>query len=152
MSQLIDCVLLAFGPDDREHVQKIVDAALQLVEPTGAKLHLLHVFPQEEYNELIQQMDVSPSTESFGPDKLAARNDLIRTQTKKLDERDIKHEICGAVGTPDTEIVRMAENLSADRLFIGGRSRSPAGKAMFGDYAQQVLLHSPCPVTYVQRE
>lgn len=152
MSESVDSVLLAFGPKDREHVQRLLDVALQLAEPTGATLYIQHVFPQEEYDDLIDQLDVSPDAESFGPSQLAARHEAIRTPAEQLDEREIDYEIRGAVGAPDTKVVRTARNLEVDRVFIGGRGRSPTGKAMFGDYAQQVLLNAPCPVTYVRRE
>jgi thioredoxin reductase (NADPH) len=39
-----------------------------------------------------------------------------------------------------------------DVAVVGGTKRSPAGKAMFGDHAQQVLLNAPVPVVYVKRE
>lgn len=152
MSKSIDSALLAFGPKDREHVERLLDVALQLVEPTGATLYIQHVFPQEEYDNLIEQLDINTDAESFGPSQLAARHEAIRSPAAELNEREIDYEIRGAVGGPDTKIVQMAKDLEVDRVFIGGRGRSPTGKAMFGDDAQQVLLNGPCPVTYVRRE
>lgn len=152
MSESVESVLLAFGPNDREHVRKLVDVALQLAEPTGAKLYIQHVFPQDEYDERIEQLDISPNAEAFGPSTLAARHEAIRNPAGELSKRGIDYEIRGSIGAPDAEIVQTAENLEVDRVVIGGRSRSPTGKAMFGDHAQQVLLNAPCPVTYVRRE
>jgi nucleotide-binding universal stress UspA family protein len=49
-------------------------------------------------------------------------------------------------------VVKRAEKLEADVVVVGGNKRSPTGKAMFGDHAQQVLLNASCPVLYVKRE
>jgi nucleotide-binding universal stress UspA family protein len=47
-------------------------------------------------------------------------------------------------------VVALAEELDADLVIVGGRTRSPAGKAVFGSTAQEILLESPCPVTFVR--
>jgi nucleotide-binding universal stress UspA family protein len=45
----------------------------------------------------------------------------------------------------------MAAGVDADMVFIQERRRSPAGKAVFGSAAQEVLLNAPCPVTFVRQ-
>jgi nucleotide-binding universal stress UspA family protein len=39
-----------------------------------------------------------------------------------------------------------------DLLVVGGRGRSPTGKAVFGSTVETVLRRAPCPVTYVRRQ
>ncbi|PSP66736.1 universal stress protein, partial [Halobacteriales archaeon QH_6_68_27] len=48
--------------------------------------------------------------------------------------------------------VGLAAETDADLVVVGGRKRSPAGKAVFGSTAQEVMLESPCPVTFVRNE
>lgn len=48
---------------------------------------------------------------------------------------------------PVTAIIAVATDVGADRIVMGGRNRSPAGKVLFGSVTQSVLLHSPIPVT-----
>jgi nucleotide-binding universal stress UspA family protein len=147
----IESVLLAIGPNDREHVDKLLDEALAVAGPTGATVYLLHVFPREEYEELLGQMEIEPGSGSVPPGELASRHKSIRSPAGRLEEAGVEYEIRGVVGNPDTEIVRVADDIGVDRIVIGGSGRSPAGKAVFGDHAQQVLLNASCPVTYIRR-
>jgi nucleotide-binding universal stress UspA family protein len=47
-------------------------------------------------------------------------------------------------------LVELADEVDADMVVLGGRNRSPAGKALFGSTAQEVMLGSSCPVTFVR--
>lgn len=152
MPRAIDSILLAIGPNDRDHVNALLDEALAVAVPTRATVYLLHVFPRDEYEDLLEQMQIESTSGTIPPDDLAARHDTISTPATRLEESDVDYEIRGTIGNPDSEIVRMANDLGVDRLVIGGADRSPAGKAVFGDHAQQVLLNASCPVTYVRRE
>lgn len=49
-------------------------------------------------------------------------------------------------------IIDLAAELEADSIVIGGRNRSPAGKALFGSVTQSVILESTIPVTIVSEE
>lgn len=42
---------------------------------------------------------------------------------------------------PSTMIIEVAENHGCDHVFVANRGRSPAGKALFGDTAQSVILN-----------
>lgn len=152
MSRAIDRILLAVGPNDRDHVNTLLDEALTVAVPTGATVYLLHVFSRDEYEDLLEQMQIESISGTISPDDLAARHDSINKPATRLEGSDIDYEIRGVTGDPDSEIVQMANDLDVDRIVIGGTGRSPAGKAVFGDHAQQVLLNASCPVTYVQQD
>jgi nucleotide-binding universal stress UspA family protein len=49
-------------------------------------------------------------------------------------------------------IVSLASDADTDLAVVGGRRRSPTGKAVFGSTAQTVLLSAPCPVTFVRSD
>lgn len=152
MSKAIETILLAIGPSDREHVDTLLEEAVAVAKPSDATVYLLHVFTREEYDDLLDQMDIEPQSGGMRPGELASRHSSIRTPAELFESHDVEYEIRGVIGQPDREIVRMAEELEADRLIIGGEGRSPAGKAVFGDHAQQILLNASCPVLYVRRE
>lgn len=152
MAHALDKILIAVGPNDREHVNQLVDEAIAVAGPAGSAVYLLHIFPRDEYENLLEEMDIGQTTGAVGPDELAGRHESIKVPANRLDKAGIDHEVRGIVGDPESEIVRFAEEIDADRLLIGAAGRSPAGKAVFGDHAQQVLLNAPCPVTYIKRD
>jgi nucleotide-binding universal stress UspA family protein len=41
---------------------------------------------------------------------------------------------------PSVKIIDIAENHGCDHVYVANRSRSPAGKALFGEIAQSVIL------------
>jgi nucleotide-binding universal stress UspA family protein len=145
----IQTILLAVGPKDRENVTQFFETVTAIAGPTNATVILLHVFSRNEYEELIDRLDEAGNLK---PDALAERHDDIQTPAIKFEDAGIETEVHGVIGDPEIEIVHTAEEINADLLFIGGAKRSPTGKAIFGDNAQQILLNSPCPVTYIQRE
>jgi len=152
MSQTIENVMLAIGPNDRDHVERLLESVIAVAGPTDATVYLVHVFTNDEYDQLMNDLDLDPTSGALQPDEMASRHEGVRTPAGRLEELDIEYEIRGIVGNPETEVVRLADELDIDQLFIGGTGRSPAGKAIFGDHAQQILLNANCPVTYVQRE
>lgn len=152
MSETIENVMLAIGPNDRDHVERLLESVIAVAGPTDATVYLVHVFTNDEYDQLMDDLDLDPTSGALQPDEIASRHEGVRTPAGRLEERAIEYEIRGIVGNPETEVVRLADKLDIDQLFIGGAGRSPAGKAIFGDHAQQILLNANCPVTYVQRE
>lgn len=53
---------------------------------------------------------------------------------------------------PATDVLECAKAVDADELVIGVRERSPAGKAIFGSVAQELLLDTDRPIVVVPRE
>ena len=48
------------------------------------------------------------------------------------------------------EVIGAVEATGTDMLLVGGRRRSPTGKAVFGSTAHRVMMHAPCPVLFVR--
>lgn len=58
----------------------------------------------------------------------------------------------GRVGDPVAELLAEADRRDAQYLVVGGRKRSPTGKALFGSKTQSILLNSERPVVTVLHE
>lgn len=70
-----------------------------------------------------------------------------------LDEYDDDRVVCvGEVGDATEIILSTADRRDADYLVIGGRKRTPVGKALFGSRTQSILLHAELPVVTVMDE
>lgn len=145
----LETVLLAVGPGDRDRAEKLAQTASDIAGPSGANVVLAHVFTDEEYEEALGNLRVSNS-DSTTPDEVARRHATIRTIGDIFDDSQIDYDVRGAIGQHGETIVELAESAGANLVIVGGRKRSPTGKAVFGSTAQEVMLSAPCPVTFVR--
>ncbi|AXR78912.1 universal stress protein [Natrarchaeobaculum sulfurireducens] len=147
----LETVLLAVGPGDAERSHELADAVLEVATPAEATVVLAHVFTQSEYDEVVTRLEFDDDVD-IDPDTVAVSHSTIRDLQAAFDESDVTYEVRGAVGDHGAAIVDLATEVDADRVVVGGRRRSPTGKAVFGSTAQEVLLSAPAPVTFVRSD
>ncbi|MGI8433208.1 MAG: universal stress protein [Nocardioidaceae bacterium] len=75
--------------------------------------------------------------------------DSVRSE---LTAAGVKHEVRQLVRglDPADDLIKVAEEVSAELIVIGLRRRSPVGKLILGSNAQRILLDAPCPVLAVK--
>ena len=78
--------------------------------------------------------------------KTADRVQSVRRARDLLEEAGVAVEIRDDSGDTTADIVRVAGDTDADSIVLGGRKRSPAGKAIFGSTTQSVILNTDRPV------
>lgn len=144
-------LLLPVGGTDTDRTDDFVETVSSVAEPGETTIGLLHVFDREDYAELREAMNVDRDSE-VTPATVAGRRRSVRTLRDALEARGFDVVVLGALGDRADGIVREAGDWNADLLVVGGRRRSPAGKAVFGSVAQAVMLNAPCPVTFVRDE
>ncbi|GAA0197287.1 universal stress protein [Haladaptatus pallidirubidus] len=91
------------------------------------------------------------------PDEVAERSESVRELTTRLKDPGRNYGVTVAIhgrvaNNVGEALVDVANEVAANRVIVGGRKRSPSGKALFGSTAQYVLLNAPCPVTFVRGE
>lgn len=145
-------ILVGIGPGDRDRMTRLATETIDIAKPTGAKIVLLQVFSEDEFDDTAQKLEFDPSEEDVDADMVARRNMTIHELIEEFEQAGVDYTIRGEIGKPENQIVRVAESIGADRVFVGGRNRSPTGKAVFGSVSQAVMLSSPCPVTFVRHE
>lgn len=148
----LETLLLALGPGDAERIDRLAETSIDIAGPADATVVLGHVFTETEYEHAIDRLGFDVTAGEISPNKVANRHATVRELSNILDEASIESAVSGAVGDHGDSIVGIAEESGADMVIVGGRRRSPAGKAVFGSTAQKVMLSAPCPVTFVRAD
>ncbi|MFB6160469.1 MAG: universal stress protein [Haloferacaceae archaeon] len=148
----LETLLVAVGTDDEERAERLANAAADVAEAAGATVVVGHVFTDDEFGDAVQRFGFDRSADELTPGDVVERLGPVRAIADVLEARDVDHEFRGQVHDGDGGVVQLAEEIGADQVFVGGRRRSPTGKAVFGSQAQEIMLNAPCPVTYVRSD
>lgn len=143
-------IVAAIG--EKQSESQVVSVAYDLASAYGDELVVLHVIPTEEFEAHKETIQSLPefSDYSFTQEETNAAKFADRVVELTLDEFDAEVITpAGRVGTPVDEILDATESYDARYLVIGGKRRSPAGKALFGSTTQSLLLNASRPVVTV---
>lgn len=79
--------------------------------------------------------------------KSATRVGSVRRARERLEEAGVDVTVLEKSGDVDAaDILATADEIGADSIVLGGRKRSPVGKAVFGSVAQSVILDADRPI------
>ncbi|MCY4730739.1 universal stress protein [Natronomonas gomsonensis] len=147
----LEVLTLAVGPDEDTRIKEMASLVCDIAGATGATVLLLHVFSQSAYDEGVAEAGYDPD-DPPPAHTLASRLENIDRLSFAFEEADIEYRIRGEIGDVTDRIVSVAKETNTDMLFVGGRKRSPTGKAVFGSTSHRVLMNAPCPVTFVRQD
>lgn len=146
----IETVVVAVGPMDAVRAAAMADATAEVAAPLGATAVVVHAFTEQEYEGIREELGFEARVEDVDPDAVAGRRTPVPELEERLGAAGVDVEVHGAVGEAGPAVVELATALDADRIVVGGRRRSAAGKAVYGSTSQEVMGSAPCPVTYVR--
>ncbi len=125
--------------------------AVVLSEKLGSVLHVVYVEPVSIYG-LPERVIYAPDTQDY------LEETFERHSRERLDEQVEKIREAGgevaeahpAIGRPDAEIVRIAEDLGAGLVVLGSRGLGSLKRALMGSVSESVVRHAHCPVLVVR--
>lgn len=135
----------------RSNVQeKVLEEAASLGEAFDEEVQVVYVLNQSEFLDL----ERTAMEESGQPVDIEKIRDVAQEiASEATAETDGEFVPVGLVGDVSNQLVDYAEKNDVRYLVVGGRKRSPTGKALFGSTTQSVLLNSTTPVvTVIQHE
>jgi nucleotide-binding universal stress UspA family protein len=144
-------VLVAAGEID-DVADRLAATAADIAGPSDAEVVLAHVLDETEYETACNRLNFARGSE-VTPSDIAERNAGVRDLSDALSDSGIDVTACGRLtdgASRGQRLAELADDVDADMVVLGGRGRSPAGKALFGSTAQEVMFESPCPVTFVR--
>jgi len=150
----MDTILVAVGDGDADRIDAFAETASDIAGSSGADVAIAYGFESDEYEAAKRTLEFDDDDE-VTPDEIAKRKVTVRQLGDALDAAGLESSPYGRVENGETmgeRIVNFAKALEFDLVIVGGRKRSPAGKAVFGSTAQEVMLNAPCPVTFVRSD
>lgn len=134
-------IVAAVDGDNRQ--DSVVTVGRELADAFDEELVVLHVMSEGEFERRREGRE-------YFVDQAA--DDAARTAGWVVDgtlEDGDGITLEGRVGEPSDEICKVADGTDARYLVVGGRKRTPVGKAVFGSVTQSVLLNTDRPVVTV---
>ena len=145
-------ILLATdGSPEAEHA---LGMAAVLSEKLGAELHLVSVEPMPDPLSWSEARIMSPELRGDIRERAEdAAREMLEGQAEKVREMDVEvFGVHAVAGRPDTEIVRVAEDVGAGLIVLGSRGLGGIRRALVGSVSDSVVRHAHCPVLVVRNE
>lgn len=156
---------------------RVVEIGHDLATAHDEELVVLHVMPQDLFDEHRESgLDDGALLAELAPDigyggsqpsggEVSSGRDQYNVEDAQRDAETVARDVVeetldtpseatcvGGVGEPVEEILAEADRREARYLVIGGRKRTPVGKAVFGSITQSILLNADLPVMTVMSE
>ena len=132
--------------DRSERGPAVVTKANELAGAFDEDLHVVHVLGQGEFISL-ERTSVDDTGQPVPMDEI--RRVASDIAAEAIEQAGADAEPVGLVGDAADEVLRYADERSARYIVLGGRRRSPVGKAVFGSVTQKVLLRGERPVVTI---
>lgn len=132
-------VLLAVS-DDAEQASEQARFVATMPGTAGIDVHVTHAY--DDAGDAAER-------DSHGQSLPPAESDGVQAAKERLADAGLAVETHETYQPVSEGIVDLATDIDADLVVVGGRRRSPVGKALFGSVTQSVILDSPVPVAVV---
>jgi len=138
------------GIDSSACSSTVLIRASELAKDLGEPLHAVHVLQRAEFASVLEkEVDEQALTENYEVRRIG--EEIVERTAKQSPSfhNNDAIEVVVRVGDPAEELATYADEVNAQYLVVGGRRRSPTGKALFGSVTQQVMFDAVMPVINV---
>lgn len=128
--------------------RRLLREAGELTAGVDAELLVLAVVDEDDHRQTVQRGFGTRTGDVPSIDDLVASTEdsLSDLAAEELPD-GLDYDLLARVGSLPDAVLDVADERDCDHVFVVGERRSPAGKALFGDVAQSVILEFDGPVT-----
>jgi nucleotide-binding universal stress UspA family protein len=143
----MDTVLIVLDSDTVNN--QLLQTAKRHVTGTDLRVVVCRIVDQSEYQDSVRQK--AKSHEKF--DSIEATETQATEEAEEIAaeffDDSIPYESVGIVGSVPEDVVSIAAEMESIHVFIAGAKQSPAGKVLFGNNAQKLILDFDGPVSVI---
>ena len=148
-------ILLA--TDGSEEATLAAQTAVDIADKTNSELHVVHVGgldygyhtsddPSYAVPDYVYMQQIQENLEQEARKALDAEVERVKAAGGRVVEAHL------SMGSPDAEIVKLADDIGAGLIVIGSRGLGGIRRALIGSVSDSVVRHAHCPVLGVREE
>ncbi len=147
-------ILLA--TDGSEEATLAAQTAVDIADKTNSELHVVHVGgldygypsydPSYAVPDYVYMQQIQENLEQQARKALDVEVERVKAAGGRVVEAHL------SMGSPDAEIVKLADDIGAGLIVIGSRGLGGIRRALIGSVSDSVVRHAHCPVLVVRAE
>jgi len=147
-------ILLA--TDGSEEATLAAQTAVDIADKTNSELHVVHVggldygYPSDDPSyavpDYVYMQQIQENLKQEARKALDAEVERVKAAGGRVVEAHL------SMGSPDAEIVKLADDIGAGLIVIGSRGLGGIRRALIGSVSDSVVRHAHCPVLVVREE
>lgn len=127
--------------------ERLLQTAKAFAKGADVEINICNFVDEKRYQSDVEQSaKAGEDIESLGEMETKAKGVADDIGEAMLSD-EVQYVPHGIVGSVPNDVLRTAEELGCDHVFVTGKRRSPTGKVLFGDDAQKIILSFDGPVT-----
>jgi nucleotide-binding universal stress UspA family protein len=137
--------------DFSDSSKEALDHAIFLAKPLKADIYLLHAFEPHYYHQDVMRR-MGPEVHEWMDRIKEGERKRLADLEKEVGKSKVKIRTIFKEGKAFREILKVADEISADLIVLGTHGRTGLDHLMLGSVAERVARMAPCPVFIVREK